>query len=281
MKQEKKKINISDITELKKKFLSQNLNTVCQNAKCPNIGECFKKHTATFLILGKNCTRGCSFCGIEKHSPEAVDENEPARIAQTIKDLGLSYAVITSVTRDDLPDGGATHFAKTVSEIRRVNPDTAIEVLVPDFKGVTDSIDTVLGSKPDVFSHNLETVPGLYAKVRRGAEYGRSCGVLKHAKSKGFKIKTGIMLGLGESEDEVFETIKRIAGEIAPDILTIGQYLAPSKDHHAVIKEYTAEEFAGIEKFAVETGIKRVICGRYVRSSYLAAEQLITAGKRE
>ncbi|MDR2425580.1 MAG: lipoyl synthase [Endomicrobium sp.] len=271
MKLEKKKITIAGISELKKNFLSQKLNTVCWSAKCPNIGECFKKRIATFLILGNNCTRGCRFCGIDKNEPETVDLCEPKRIAQAIKELGLSYSVITSVTRDDLKDGGAKHFADTVREIKIVNPGIKVEVLVPDFKGCRDSINTVLQANPDVFSHNIETVPSLYEKVRKGADYKRSLSVLEHAKMSGFKVKTGIMLGLGEEEDEIFETIKDIKN-IGIDILTIGQYLSPTKYHYPVIKEYCEEELKKIEKFTVALGIKTVVCGRYVRSSYIAEE---------
>ncbi|MDR1696343.1 MAG: lipoyl synthase [Endomicrobium sp.] len=268
---QKKKIAIADISALKNNFKSKNLNTVCQSAKCPNIGECFKKRTATFLILGKNCTRGCTFCAIDKHIPEPLDAGEPKRAAQAIKDLGLKYCVITSVTRDDLKDGGAKHFADTIAEIRKLNPDAKIEVLVPDFKGEQSSIDAVLNAKPDVFSHNLETVPSLYGKVRKGADYKRSLGVLKYAKSKGFKVKTGIMLGLGETVNEVFNLISDVKDAQA-DILTIGQYLAPTKKHHPVIKEYEENEFCDMQKYASEKGIKRAVCGRYVRSSYLAEE---------
>ncbi|MCL2485399.1 MAG: lipoyl synthase [Endomicrobia bacterium] len=268
---QKKKIAIADITDLKNNFKSQNLNTVCQSAKCPNIGECFKKHTATFLILGKNCTRGCSFCAVDKNLPENIDNEEPIRVSLAIKDLGLKYSVITSVTRDDLKDGGAKHFAKTIHEIRNLNPDTKIEVLVPDFKGEQSSIDILLNAKPDVFSHNLETVPSLYEKVRTGADYSRSLDVLKYAKSKGFKVKTGIMLGLGETKPEIFSLISDLKNaEI--DILTIGQYLAPTKKHHPVIKEYNEDEFEEVQKYAIEKGIRHAVCGRYVRSSYLADE---------
>jgi lipoic acid synthetase len=185
--------------------------------------------------------------------------------------MGLSYSVITSVTRDDLSDGGAKHFADTVKEIKILNPETKIEVLVPDFKGETDSVNTVLQSNPHVFSHNLETVPSLYEKVRKGAEYKRSLGVLKHAKTAGFKVKTGIMLGLGENENEIFETIRDIKA-LDIDVLTIGQYLAPTKYHYPVVKEYNEKEFKKIENFGVSVGIKTVVCGRYVRSSYLAKE---------
>ncbi|MDR3256233.1 MAG: lipoyl synthase [Endomicrobium sp.] len=271
MKQEKKKITIADITALKKDFGFKSLNTVCQSAKCPNIGECFKKGTATFLILGKYCTRGCGFCAIEKHKPELVDKNEPLKIAKAIKKLGLLYVVITSVTRDDLPDGGAEYFAKTIDEIKTLIHGIKVEVLVPDFLGSEKSIDTVLDANPDVFSHNLETVPALYGKVRKGAEYKRSLEVLKYAKSRDCKVKTGIMLGLGETQSQVFETIGDIKN-INTDTLTIGQYLAPTKEHYPVIKEYTQEEFKIIEDFAVSTGIRQVISGRYIRSSYLAEE---------
>jgi len=267
---QKKKITIADLSELKKNFSTKGLNTVCQSAKCPNIGECFKRRAATFLILGKNCTRGCSFCGINKQNPEKVNAFEPQKIAQAVKELGLSYCVITSVTRDDLPDGGAKHFADTVTEIRKLNPDTAIETLAPDFKGEQSSIDIVLNAKPDVFSHNIETAPSLYRKARSGADYGRSLAVLKYAKSKDFKTKTGIMLGLGEKEKEVFDVINDIR-RLNVDILTVGQYLAPTKKHHPVIKEYAPQEFKKIEDYALSLGIKRVVCGRYVRSSYEAS----------
>jgi lipoic acid synthetase len=271
MIQEKKKITIADITALKKDFRTKGLNTVCQNAKCPNIGECFKNKTATFLILGKNCTRKCTFCAVEKYNPEPIDEDEPSKIAKTIKEFKLSYSVITSVTRDDLRDGGAGHFAKTVNEIKFVLPNAKVEVLVPDFLGKTELIDIVLVSKPDIFSHNLETVPCLYDNVKKGADYKRSMKVLKHAKDAGFKVKTGIMLGLGETERQLFDTIKDVK-DTGIDILTIGQYLAPTKKHYSVVKEYRTEEFQKIRDFALSIGIKQVVSGRYVRSSYLAEE---------
>jgi lipoic acid synthetase len=271
MKQKKKKITISVITALKDYFGFKGLNTVCQSAKCPNIGECFKKRTATFLILGKYCTRGCDFCAVEKRNPELIDINEPVKIAKAIKCLGLLYSVITSVTRDDLPDGGAEHFAKTINEIKTLIPENKVEVLVPDFLGNTKSIDIVLNATPDVFSHNLETVPALYGKVRKGADYKRSLEVLRYAKAAGFKVKTGVMLGLGETETEVFETIEDIKNTNI-DILTIGQYLAPTKEHYPVIKEYSSEEFKTMKIFAASIGIKQVASDRYVRSSYLAEE---------
>ncbi|MDR1942379.1 MAG: lipoyl synthase [Endomicrobium sp.] len=271
---EKKKITIADIAALKKDFAFKGLNTVCQSAKCPNIGECFKKRTATFLILGKYCTRGCKFCAIEKHEPQHVDPQEPAKIAQAVSELGLSYAVITSVTRDDLDDEGAQHFANTVNAIKKLLPHVKTEVLTPDFSGKKELIDIVLNSKPNVFSHNIETVSSLYGKIRKGADYNRSLRVLKYAKDKGFKVKTGIMLGLGETEDEIFQTIKHIK-QCNVDILTAGQYLSPTKKHYPVTKEYCAQEFQNIENFAKNTGIANVICGRYVRSSYLAEENFL------
>jgi len=269
MKQEKKRINLAQITELKKNFESKAINTVCQSAKCPNIGDCYKNKTATFMILGKYCTRRCGFCAVEKYDVEFVDASEPLRIAKAIRDLKLSYSVITSVTRDDLPDGGAKHFAKTINEIKTLLPSNKVEVLVPDFLGDTKSIDIVLGAKPDVFSHNLETVSILYDVVRKGANYERSLGVLKHAKSKGFRVKTGIMLGLGETKEQVFETIEDIKN-INVDTLTIGQYLAPTLKNFSIVKEYTKEEFKMFRDFAISLKIKQVVSGRYIRSSYFA-----------
>jgi lipoic acid synthetase len=226
------------------------------------------------MILGKYCTRGCSFCGIEHHSPQHLDAAEPLRIAKAIEELGLSYSVITSVTRDDLPDGGAKHFADTIKAIKALLPKTKVEVLVPDFFGKTDLIDIVLKASPDVFSHNLETVAPLYSKVRQGADYKRSLAVLKYAKEKNFKVKTGIMTGLGETFAQIADTIKDIK-ETNVDILTVGQYLAPTKKHHQVLKEYTPQEFQEIEEFAKSAGIKQVVCGRYIRSSYLAEESFV------
>ncbi|AKL97877.1 lipoyl synthase [Endomicrobium proavitum] len=269
MKTAKKKIIIADIAALKKNFAYNGLNTVCQSAKCPNIGECYKNKTATFLILGKNCTRACAFCGVDKFTPEPLDADEPKRVARAIKDLGLSYSVITSVTRDDLPDGGAEHFARTITEIKNSIPNVKIEVLVPDFKGEQSSLNIVLAAKPDVFSHNLETVAPLYNMARKGADYKRSLDVLKYAKRKGFKVKTGIMTGLGETLSQIFNLIDDVKNA-GIDILTVGQYLAPTKKHLPVVKEYSPKEFEEIEKYALKINIPKIVCGRYVRSSYLA-----------
>jgi lipoic acid synthetase len=265
----KKRISVADVISFKKEIKLCGLNTVCQSAKCPNIGECFKNKTATFLILGKNCTRKCSFCSVQKHKPEHLNEKEPIEIAKLIKKMGLSYSVITSVTRDDLPDGGASYFVKTIFEIKKIVSQTKVEVLVPDFLGNISSVDMILNAKPDVFAHNLETVSDLYDKVRIGADYMRSLNILKHAKSFSFQVKTGIMVGLGETQEQLFKTIEDIKNANI-DTLTIGQYLSPTKDHYPIIKEYTDEEFKRIEDFAVSIGIKQAIVGRYVRSSYLS-----------
>jgi lipoic acid synthetase len=266
--QPKKRINIRDIWTFRKELKPKNLNTVCQSAKCPNIADCFKKGTVTFLILGKYCSRQCSFCAIEKRNPELVDKDEPLKIAKAIKRLALKYAVITSVTRDDLADGGAKHFAETIIEIRALSPKIKIEVLVPDFLGNTKSINVVLRANPDVFSHNLETTSTLHNKVKEGASYKRSLEVLRHAKLANFKVKTGIMLGFGETKSEIFKTIIDIKN-INIDALTIGQYLAPTKKHYPVVKEYTMEEFETIKTFAKLIGIQQVVSGRYIRSSCL------------
>ncbi|MDR1928818.1 MAG: lipoyl synthase [Endomicrobium sp.] len=272
MSQNKKKINISEVSTFRKKYGLEKLNTVCQNAMCPNINECFKRKTVTFLILGNVCTRKCTFCGIQKYGYKYIDKTEPLRIARAIKKLGFLYNVITSVTRDDLKDGGANHFAETVSKIRAIFSSAKIEVLVPDFLGNKESIDIVLNSKPDVFAHNLETVCDLYDDIRKGAaNYKRSLLILKYAKSLGFRIKTGIMLGLGENKYQILKTINDIKN-INVDILTIGQYLAPTNNHHPVVKEYTYKEFEAIKYFAVSVGINHVISGRYIRSSYLSEQ---------
>jgi lipoic acid synthetase len=269
--QPKKRINVRDIWAFKKKFNPKNLNTICQSAKCPNIAECFKRGIVTFLILGKYCSRQCRFCAIDKRNPEFVDRDEPFKIAKAIKKLALEYVVITSVTRDDLADGGANHFAETIIEIRTLSPKIKIEVLVPDFLGNTESINVVLRANPDVFSHNLETTSNLYDKIKKGANYKRSLEVLRYAKLANFKVKTGIMLGLGETKSEIFKTIIDIK-DININALTIGQYLAPTKKHYPVIKEYTMEEFETIKTFAKLIGIQQVTSGRYVRSSCLPGE---------
>lgn len=267
---EKKRISLADLDLLKKSFKHSGLHTVCQAAKCPNIGECFKNKTATFMILGDICSRNCAFCATTHGRPLETDEQEPQKLAKTIQDLGLKYVVITSVTRDDLSDGGAEHFKNVVDTIKKEIPAIKIELLVPDFKGVEKSIDIVLSSKPDIFGHNIETVPDLY-RFRKWADYNRSLNVLSYAKKKGFITKTGIMLGLGETEGQLLDVFKDLK-EINCDILTIGQYLKPLKDNAEMVKEYTDEEFEYLKQKALETGIKICVSGKYVRSSYFAEE---------
>ena len=267
---EKKRISLADLDLLKKSFKQNGLHTVCQAAKCPNIGECFKHKTATFMILGDICSRNCAFCATTHGIPLETDKDEPLKLANTIKNLGLKYVVITSVTRDDLSDGGANHFKNVVDMIKKELSKIKIELLVPDFKGIETSIDIVLSSKPDVFGHNIETVPDLY-EYRKGADYNRSLKVLQYAKQKGFITKTGIMLGLGETEKQLTDVFKDLK-KINCDILTIGQYLKPLKDNTEMVKEYTAEEFEYLKQKALETGIKVCVSGKYVRSSYFAEE---------
>jgi len=250
------------------------LQTVCQNAHCPNIGECFGRGTATFMILGTKCTRNCRFCAVEKHDkPEPVDLSEPGRVVRAVKKMGLNYAVITSVTRDDLKDQGAGQFVQTINEIRKVSPGTGIEVLVPDFRGDMHLIEKVCNARPDMFNHNIETVPRLYSKVRPQAEYQRSLEVLSIASKFNIAVKSGLMLGLGEKEHEVVEVLSDLR-KAGCGYLTLGQYLAPSKKHYPVDRYIPPEEFSKWAEKAKEMGFKEVAAGPLVRSSY-KAEQLL------
>lgn len=269
----KKRINLGQVTEVQTQLRKVKLHTVCESAKCPNIGECFSKKTATFLIAGDICTRACKFCAIVKGHPQPLDPEEPGRVAASVKDFGLKYAVITSVTRDDLPDGGAAHFFETVKSIRAACPGTKVEILVPDFNGDRISADISFSSHPDVFSHNLETVPRLYDKARKGANYKRSLELLHWAKLKGLLTKSGIMLGLGEKESEVVKVMKDLRKH-GVDMLTLGQYLAPSKDHHPVQEYIQPNTFESLKKMAYKLGFKSCSSGPYVRSSYLADQML-------
>lgn len=245
------------------------LHTVCQSAACPNIGECFESGTATFLIMGNTCTRNCRFCNIQGGIPESIDEDEPARIAETVAQLQLNYAVITSVTRDDIQDGGASHFAATIKAIRMQNPKCRIEVLIPDFLGNEDSLRIVVSALPDVLNHNIETVPRLYKRVRPGADYRRSLELLKRAGNQGALTKSGIMVGLGERLEEIQEVIIDIH-KAGVRILTIGQYLQPSKLHLPVARYYHPDEFAQLRRFAIDQGFTTVESAPLVRSSYHA-----------
>jgi len=248
------------------------LNTVCQQALCPNISECFSCGQATFLILGTNCTRQCSFCNVDKKTPLMVDGDEPERIAEAVKRLKLSHVVITSPTRDDLPDGGASHYCATVTSIRRMSAETRIELLIPDFLGDQQSIESVVRSQPDILAHNVETVPRLY-QVRSGADYLRSLNVLKlcHELAPLIRAKSGIMLGMGEEEEEVVKVIDDLRA-VNCSYLSIGQYLAPSKKHYPVQEYVKPEVFERLRKIALHSGFSHVESGPYVRSSYHAGQ---------
>ncbi len=248
------------------------LHTVCQSAQCPNLGECWSRGTATVMILGNICTRSCNFCAVQTGRPTELDLGEPARVAEAVAKMGLRHCVITSVARDELKDGGAGVWAATIRAVRYKNPNTAIEVLVPDFKGKMEDVDTVLDAKPDIFNHNVETVERLQKPVRVQARYDRSRSVLRHAKSRGFTTKTGIMLGLGEEQHEIEQTIRDIASD-RNDILTIGQYLQPTQQHLPISRWVTPDEFKRWKEFGLGVGLGVVESGPMVRSSYHADEQ--------
>jgi lipoic acid synthetase len=250
------------------------LNTVCQEAKCPNLWECFSKETATFLIMGSSCTRNCRFCAVDHGPLPLPDPGEPARVAEAVIELDLEYVVITSVTRDDLPDGGAGHFAATIHSIRKSNPAIRIEVLIPDFMGSKKALETVLDAGPDVLNHNLETVKRLYASVRPEAVYERSLTLLKNAREYGppdLPIKSGLMLGLGETTQELMETFNDLLMH-GCSLLTLGQYLQPSKSHLEVERFVSPEEFDSLREAALDMGFDDVASGPFVRSSYQAKE---------
>jgi len=249
-----------------------NLHTVCQSAQCPNLGECWSRGTATLMILGNICTRSCNFCAIQTGKPTELDLGEPARVAIAVSKMNLKHCVLTSVARDELVDGGASVWAATIRAVKNLNPRTAVEVLVPDFKGRMHDVDTVLDAKPDIFNHNIETVERLQKPVRVQARYDRSRSVLRHAKSRGFTTKTGIMLGLGEESHEIEQTLRDIAND-KTDIVTIGQYLQPSATHLPISRWATPEEFAQWKTFGLSLGIGVIESGPMVRSSYHADEQ--------
>jgi lipoic acid synthetase len=247
------------------------LPTVCDEARCPNRGECFSHHTATFLILGDVCTRGCAFCAVKKGKPLPLKKDEPQRLVRAVSRLGLRHVVITSVTRDDLPDGGAAHYARVVAAVQEQCPGVRVELLVPDFAGSREALATVLAAEPDIVAHNLETVPRLYLQVRRGADYRLSLTVLQQAKQLSPKIitKSGLMLGLGEESPEVEEVLQDLRA-VDCDMLTLGQYLSPSLHHIPVARYVNPEEFDGWRRQALALGFKSVAAGALVRSSYKA-----------
>ena len=249
------------------------LHTVCESAACPNVGDCWNRLSATFMILGNVCTRRCGFCAVQKGPPETVDYDEPRRVADAIAQMGLRHAVVTSVNRDDRADGGAELFAMTIRAIRERLPDCTVEVLVPDFQGMRSALDIVLDARPDILNHNIETVPRLYRTVRVGSDYARSLTMLRHAGSvrPAIPTKSGIMLGLGETDAEIYATLADLR-EHGVDILTVGQYLRPSPDHLAIQKYYAPEEFERIREHGRQLGFRHVESGALVRSSYHADE---------
>lgn len=275
-----KKINLKDCAEVKKNLSGLGLHTVCEEALCPNIGECFAKQQATFLILGNVCTRQCRFCGVKRGQTSPVDPDEPSRVAEGVRQLGLRHVVITSVTRDDLPDGGAQGFIDTIAAVRGLGGKVTVEILTPDFNLNKAAIHSVVSAGPDIFAHNIETVPRLYAEARRGADYQRSRDVLAYIKEcdPAMHTKSGIMLGLGERESEVIKTLEDIV-ETGCDFFSIGQYLAPSREHLPVKEFINPEKFEYYKDKALKAGFRRVLSGPYVRSSYSAAEYLETQGE--
>jgi lipoic acid synthetase len=268
---------------------SRGIHTICQSARCPNVGECFGRGLATFLIMGDRCTRDCRFCAVENGAPTPLDPEEPARIAEAARRLGLKHIVVTSVTRDDLPDGGAAHFAAVVRALRDVAPEATVEILVPDFGGDRRALAVVVEAAPDVLGHNVETVPRLYPQVRRGASYARSLELLRRAKQiaqgchpvflpstrneSPLLTKSGLMVGLGETQSEV-EGVLRDLRAASVDILTIGQYLRPTKGHAAVAEYVAPEVFDRYRRLALDLGFREAACAPLVRSSYHAAEMV-------
>jgi lipoic acid synthetase len=265
---------------LKKLARGLGLHTVCESAQCPNIGECWDHHTATFMLLGDICTRRCGFCAVPKGRPDAIDWDEPRRVAEAVATLGLRHAVVTSVNRDDDNVGGAKIFAETIRQIREAVPECRVEVLIPDFQGLEEPLRIVLEAKPNVLNHNTETVPRLYRAVRSGARYKRTLDLLANAKKwdPTTVTKSGVMVGIGEETAELIEVFRDL-GERGVDILTIGQYLRPSKDHLPMTRYYTPAEFVFLKEEALKFGFKHVESGPLVRSSYHAHEQSLVVGR--
>jgi len=265
--------------DLKKLARTLELHTVCESAQCPNIGECWNHKTATFMLLGNLCTRHCGFCAVPKGKPEPLDWDEPRRVAEAVATLGLKHTVVTSVNRDDDNVGAAKIFAETIREIRRQAPGCQVEVLIPDFQGREDCLQIVVEAKPEILNHNTETVPRLYRAVRSGARYERTLDLLSNVKRffPEMVSKTGVMVGIGETMDELLEVFRDLAGRRV-DILTIGQYLRPSKDHLPITRYYTPDEFAFMKREALKMGFKHVESGPLVRSSYHAHEQAESTG---
>lgn len=266
--------------ELKKLARGLSLHTVCESAQCPNIGECWNHKTATFMLLGNLCTRRCGFCAVPKGRPQPIDFDEPRRVAEAVEALGLRFAVVTSVNRDDDNFGGARVFAETIREIRKRVPECSVEVLIPDFQGIEECLRIVLEAKPNVLNHNTETVPRIYRAVRSGARYERTLELLRRAKEidPSTVTKTGVMVGIGEDISELLDTFRDLAAQKV-DILTVGQYLRPSKDHLPVARMYPPEDFRLLKEEALRMGFKHVESGPLVRSSYHAHEQAESTGQ--
>jgi len=262
-----------DLAKVKSILDSAELHTVCEEARCPNLGDCFSKGTATILILGRICSRNCGFCAVEHGVSALPDEEEPEKVARAVRKMGLHYVVITSVTRDDLPDGGASHFAKTIQAVRALGEEIKIEVLIPDFKGDFSSLLTVVKACPDVLNHNIETISRLYPEVRPQADYKRSLHLLKRVKERDAQTftKSGFMLGLGETEGEILSLLQDLR-EVGCDFLTIGQYLQPRADRLPVVRYTPPEEFEKYKRAGEEMGFKSVASGPFVRSSFHAAQ---------
>ena len=264
---------IQEIVKVKAILERGNLHTVCEEARCPNLGDCFSKGTATFLILGRVCTRNCGFCAVERGTPLPLNESEPEAVARAVGEMKLQYVVLTSVTRDDLQDGGASHYAKAIRAIRALDPGVKIEVLIPDLKGDRTALETVLKEQPDVLNHNVETVPRLYPQVRPQADYRRSLELLQWAKETDPSLltKSGFMLGLGETQEEVLNLLTDLR-EVGCDFLTIGQYLQPRSDRLPVVRYVPPEEFEEYRETAQGMGFKGVASGPFVRSSFHASQ---------
>jgi lipoyl synthase len=263
----------SDYLDIKQTMERLMLHTICEEARCPNRWECWNARTATFLILGDICTRRCHYCSVETGRPFAVDENEPGRVAEAVRALSLRHAVITSVNRDELPDGGASVFADTIRQTRRMNPTCTIEVLIPDFEGNEEALATVCAERPEILNHNIETVRRLFPSIRPQGKYQRSIDLLARAKEQGVKTKSGLILGMGETFDEARDVMRDLRA-VACDILTIGQYLQPTRDHLPVARFYDPSEFAALKEEGLAMGFTHVESGPLVRSSYHAEQQV-------
>jgi lipoic acid synthetase len=271
---------LPEVFKIKKLLRKLNLHTVCEEANCPNIGDCFSRKTATFMIMGDICTRDCPYCNVSHGKPQALDPQEPENVANAIKTLGLKHVVITSVDRDDLPDGGASHFAKVIQKVKEINPGITIEVLIPDFKGSIESLKTVIDANPEVVNHNIETVKELYKIVRPQGNYERSLKILKSIKEISQKTisKSGFMVGLGETKEQIINLMEDLYKNNV-EILTIGQYLQPSKNHLPVYRYYSEEEFREFEEIGYKIGFKYIFSGILIRSSFNAQEQFMTMNK--